>query len=199
MLAELRIRDVWQVHDAIAVEPPAHEQHVCLLCSMVFPTRQAWGAHAGRKHGYRAPHTVAAQGRYCSGCCKLYATEGRLGRHLSNSPLCLAVVVSDPSAPAVHAVGHVQAPPVCVRSLEQHVTGVSRSPHSRTTARISGNGATVSHSSTCADKTVHGERPSKAARKSGSKRVSGVAQQLLQWLCPSGVGVMQAFGPGAAQ
>ena len=89
----------------------------CLICRVAFPSRTAWACHASRVHGYRSPATLlAADARkpLCAACGKLYASHGRLQRHLLGSASCRVAwgsFVADPSAAPV-LDPHCQAPPV---------------------------------------------------------------------------------------
>ena len=53
---ESACKATWDPHDVF--EAPAEWQHACLPCRFAFPTRQHWGAHADRSHGYQAKHTL---------------------------------------------------------------------------------------------------------------------------------------------
>ena len=85
---------------------------MCLVCNTAFASRQAWGSHASRCHGYRARHNKAACGRSCVGCGRIYANPGRLRRHLSNSRSCLMATERSDRPEGADDVGHAQAPPV---------------------------------------------------------------------------------------
>ena len=110
-LMDVTIRQIWPQH---AVRPGSMEDgmHACIKCRLAFASRQQWGAHASRSHGYKARHTRLSRGRRCQACGATYATARRLQRHLQTSPNCLRAynlgmidnVVDD-------SEGHVQAPP----------------------------------------------------------------------------------------
>ena len=68
-------REAWDIHGAARVSPLAACEHACLPCKLAFPTRQSWGAHAFRVHGYHSRAHAVAQGRTCQACGLVVATE----------------------------------------------------------------------------------------------------------------------------
>ena len=72
--------------------PPVPEwsdlTEACAICRVAFGSRLAWASHAARVHGYRCIGTQLAEGRTCKACGKLFASTGRLRRHLQASPFC---------------------------------------------------------------------------------------------------------------
>ena len=117
--AELAQREVWTAKPAVLEECSVTATHMCLPCNLVFDSRQAWGSHAARCHGYRARHTKAARGRICFGCGNMYANTHRLQRHLSNSHACLVAAERAVLRAVDTGVGHVQAPPVQCSTVDQ--------------------------------------------------------------------------------
>ncbi|CAE7215539.1 unnamed protein product, partial [Symbiodinium sp. KB8] len=89
----------------------------CLICRVAFPSRTAWACHASRVHGYRTASTLLAAEAskpQCEACGRLYASHGRLQRHLLGSAACRTAwgsFVADPSAAPIQDP-HCQAPPV---------------------------------------------------------------------------------------
>ena len=88
----------------------------CLPCRIAFPTRTSWACHASRVHGYRTTATLLAAGvsrPTCHACGKLYASKGRLQRHLQSSAACRVswggFVPVEGGAPRGEV--HPQAPP----------------------------------------------------------------------------------------
>ena len=78
---------------AAAIEEPARCQYRegCLQCRIAFPTRTAWACHASKVHGYRTAATLLAadvERPVCAACGKLFASKGRLQRHLQASARC---------------------------------------------------------------------------------------------------------------
>ena len=62
-----------------------------ISCRRGFSSRAAWACHASKKHGYRIAASLLI-GRQalplCEGCGKLFASSGRLRRHLLHSVSC---------------------------------------------------------------------------------------------------------------
>ncbi|CAE7816687.1 unnamed protein product [Symbiodinium necroappetens] len=69
------IRASWEPVVPPPASPMADMEHACLLCGFAFCTRQQWGAHAQRKHGYRNTATKLAVGRQCGSCGTLFASQ----------------------------------------------------------------------------------------------------------------------------
>ncbi|CAE7217238.1 unnamed protein product, partial [Symbiodinium necroappetens] len=63
-------------------------QEMCLPCKRSFPSRVSWAGHAARCHGYRSRAFLLPDDRICRSCGKVYATIGRLRRHLVAAPVC---------------------------------------------------------------------------------------------------------------
>ena len=112
--AELAVRNVWSVKQSFSYPCDGSELHACIPCGVAFDTRQSWGAHASRKHGYRARHCRVSRGRSCVGCGKIFASEGRLRRHLAHMSQCLAAAEASAACTPEMGEGHAQAPPVQV-------------------------------------------------------------------------------------
>ena len=77
-------------------EPPAAptsaHREVCIPCKKIFQSRVAWSCHSQKVHGYRTPAFLLgsrAQTPLCTGCGKLFASKGRLQRHLAYFPHCI--------------------------------------------------------------------------------------------------------------
>ena len=105
-------KTVWQPVARAEGSVPSDWDHACLLCSLAFPSRQQWGAHAHRSHGYKSRHTLHAVGRGCTACGTVFANNKRLRNHLRDSGGCLALYEADQCTFAeVMGDGHVQAPP----------------------------------------------------------------------------------------
>ena len=89
---------------------------MCIPCARAFRTRVSWSAHAARLHGYRSRSYLTAAGRTCLACGRVFASEGRLRRHLTSVPKCLAnwgtFTPTDmhPQAPPCRAAGRCSAP-----------------------------------------------------------------------------------------
>ena len=110
-------REVWAPATPPPPSPLAEMEHACLICGLAFSTRQQWGAHAQRKHGYRNQATKLAIGSMCGSCGTQYASQARLKNHLLVSAKCRHHLESLPQASSVLPVtgdGHIQAPPVRV-------------------------------------------------------------------------------------
>ncbi|CAE7291716.1 unnamed protein product [Symbiodinium sp. CCMP2456] len=86
----------------------------CVPCKRAFPSRVSWSGHAARIHGYRSQAFLIGRGRLCTGCGKVYSTEGRLKRHLVAAHACRRRWGSFQPSDSVPATGHVQAPPMVV-------------------------------------------------------------------------------------
>ena len=70
-----------------APEEITHRE-MCLPCKRSFPSRVSWAGHAARCHGYCSRAFLLPDDRICRSCGKVYATIGRLRRHLVAAPLC---------------------------------------------------------------------------------------------------------------
>ena len=96
-----------------ALQTPHTE--ICLPCKRSFPSRVLWAGHAARCHGYRSRSFLLPEDRICRTCAKVFATVGRLRRHLTAAPRCLAHWgVFQPSAAAARYQPHAMAPPTVV-------------------------------------------------------------------------------------
>ena len=87
----------------------------CIPCRRLFASRVAWAAHAARMHGYRNKAHLLGQSRLCRSCGRLYASVGRLRRHLLASQHCVERWGSfTPDSEDQHGdkPGHPQMPPV---------------------------------------------------------------------------------------
>ncbi|CAE7220796.1 unnamed protein product [Symbiodinium sp. CCMP2592] len=87
----------------------------CLQCKIAFPSRTAWACHASRLHAYRAPSTLLVAGctkPLCQACGKLYATVGRLKRHLAASAQCRRGWGAFKTALTSLPEAHPEAPPL---------------------------------------------------------------------------------------
>ena len=85
---------------------------LCLPCKRSFPSRVSWAGHAARCHGYRSQSFLLPEDRVCRACAKVFASVGRLRRHLIAAPRCLSNWgVFQPSAAACKYQPHVMAPP----------------------------------------------------------------------------------------
>ena len=93
----------------------------CLPCRIAFSSRPAWACHASKLHGYRTKATVLTAGltgHWCRACGKMYASAGRLRRHVAYSLPCqdrwgafcpeqnAVSLTVHPSAPPVQLPGH---------------------------------------------------------------------------------------------
>ena len=56
---------------------------LCLPCKRSFPSRVSWAGHAARCHGYRVRSYLLPEDRICRACAKVFATIGRLRRHVA--------------------------------------------------------------------------------------------------------------------
>ena len=109
-------RSAWEADASRTRSDLAGLVHGCLVCGLAFASRQQWGAHAQRVHGYRNAATRLALGRCCSACGSVYATQARLRCHLLASVQCRqalengAVVARATVSDADPAAGHLQMP-----------------------------------------------------------------------------------------
>ena len=105
-------RLAWQSHRPPSSAPLAGLEHGCLICGLAFASRQQWGAHAQKLHGYRNMATQYAKGRVCRACGSQYANQARLRCHLLSSARCLQFLeqAGDPDPALNLREGHVQAP-----------------------------------------------------------------------------------------
>ena len=90
----------------------ARHTEVCLPCKRSYPTRTSWVGHAARVHGYRTCAFLLPSDRGCRSCGKIYASIGRLRRHLTAAPRCLeAWGTFLPTPLDLTQPGHPLAPP----------------------------------------------------------------------------------------
>ncbi|CAE7485058.1 unnamed protein product [Symbiodinium sp. CCMP2592] len=92
-------------------------QEACLQCKIAFPSRTAWACHASRLHAYRASSTLLAAGcdrPVCKACGRLYASIGRLKRHLNTSESCRRGWGAFHPLPGGTSTLHPEAPPVAL-------------------------------------------------------------------------------------
>ncbi|CAE7947452.1 RPS25 [Symbiodinium sp. KB8] len=82
-------RASWEAVEDTPASPLASCEHACFPCKLAFPTRQSWGAHAHRVHGYHSRAHLVAKGRTCQACGLVVATEGKLRTHLRLSLACV--------------------------------------------------------------------------------------------------------------
>ena len=112
----------------VRAPPTAREPftEMCLPCKRAFGSRVAWAGHSARMHGYRSTAFLTASGNVCRTCGLCFGSVGRLRRHLTSVPACLAgwgAFSPDGALPDNEI--HVQAPPFSVsRGLAMH-----RRPH----------------------------------------------------------------------
>ena len=107
-LQDVTMRQIWTDRGTDVATQDEYE-HACLKCGVAFSSRQRWGAHACRSHGYKARHTQASQGRRCT----IFSGPGRLRRHLQHSICCLhAYNIGAIDDGIDHTAGHDQAPPL---------------------------------------------------------------------------------------
>ncbi|CAE7207675.1 unnamed protein product, partial [Symbiodinium sp. KB8] len=106
-------RQAWEVREASPVPPIAACEHACLHCRIAFRTRQQWGAHAHRVHGYHSRAHMVAKGRTCQACGLQVATEAKLRTHLRLSLPCVQAIErlsAAGSLPVDSTQAHVLAP-----------------------------------------------------------------------------------------
>ena len=92
----------------------------CLQCRIAFPDRTSWACHATRVHSYQAPASllVADSSRpVCRACGRLYASIGRLKRHLHASAKCRTSWGSFCPSVLPEDDPHERAPPVAVEGV----------------------------------------------------------------------------------
>ena len=100
-------------HSSGALQTPHTE--LCFRCKRSFPSRVSWAGHAARCHGYRSKSFLLPEDRVCRTCAKVFATIGRLRRHLISAPRCLTEWgVFQPSTAARKFQPHAMAPPTAV-------------------------------------------------------------------------------------
>ena len=108
-------RGAWEVDETNHSFPVADCVHACLHCRIAFRTRQQWGAHAHRVHGYHSRAHMVAQGRSCRACGLQLATEAKLRTHLRLSLPCVQklerIVAAGPCEPDL-TPAHILAPAV---------------------------------------------------------------------------------------
>ena len=94
---------------------PVPHTELCLPCKRSFPSRVSWAGHAARCHGYRSRSFLLPEDRVSRTCAKVFATIGRLRRHLISAPRCLTDWgVFQPSTAARKFQPHTMAPPTVV-------------------------------------------------------------------------------------
>ncbi|CAE7809604.1 unnamed protein product [Symbiodinium sp. CCMP2592] len=98
---------------------------VCIPCRRAFANRRAWAGHCARKHGYRNHAFLCAIDTLCRACGKRFSSVGRLRRHLTAQPTCIAAWGSFMPEEARHAQLHAQAPPEYVQGLASLEAGWS--------------------------------------------------------------------------
>ena len=81
----------------------------CPICRTAYSTRLEWASRAARVHGYRSRATLTAINKTCLACGKVYASTGRLRRHLVAVPEGLEQWGSVPEG--VGPQLHPQCPP----------------------------------------------------------------------------------------
>ncbi|CAE7222840.1 unnamed protein product, partial [Symbiodinium necroappetens] len=111
------VRSIWSPLVPTSRLPVEGLHHACLVCGLAFASRQQWGAHAQRVHGYRNAATRLAAGRQCQACGTVYASGSRLKSHLLASARCRSFLeLSDPAVlpPPLPEIKdpHLQAPSV---------------------------------------------------------------------------------------
>ncbi|CAE7334985.1 unnamed protein product [Symbiodinium sp. KB8] len=82
-------RDMWPAKLVHSPTPLESCSHACLACRIAFSTRQQWGAHAHRVHGYHSRAHAVARGRECQACGLRVATAAKLRIHLRLSLACV--------------------------------------------------------------------------------------------------------------
>ena len=85
------LKQASQGADLPDIEAGASCVEACLICRRGFSSRAAWACHASKKHGYRIAASLLSGGQdqpLCEGCGKLFASSGRLRRHLLHSVSC---------------------------------------------------------------------------------------------------------------
>ena len=118
MAAHVELHQQWARlagSDQGSVEHPDVEtcSEACLICRRAFSSLHSWASHAARLHGYRSHSTKLAQGQTCLACGKVFATPGRLKRHLDHaSDCCRHWGAFQPTPDADDDNSHPQAPPV---------------------------------------------------------------------------------------
>ena len=96
---ESAARTLWSPSTPSVSLPIEGMRHACLICGLAFASRQQWGAHAQRVHGYRNAASRLVVGRQCQACGTVYATGSRLKTHLLASARCRAFLeLSDPAS-----------------------------------------------------------------------------------------------------
>ena len=107
------VRTAWRSAQPISTELTARLEHGCLPCGLAFASRQQWGAHAQKVHGYRNAATQHAIGRNCRACGSRSANRSRLRCHLLACARCLQFLeAAGKATPESGEDGHVQAPVV---------------------------------------------------------------------------------------
>ena len=84
----------------------------CLPCRRAFVNRVSWSGHAARCHGFGSQAFLLGRGRLCEGCGKVFASTGRLRRHLVTAFRCRDQWGSFQQIGTLPTEGHPQAPPV---------------------------------------------------------------------------------------
>ncbi|CAE7843801.1 eif3k [Symbiodinium necroappetens] len=120
---------------AIPVTVGAQGDHqaaeVCIPCRKTFQSRVAWSCHAQKVHGYRTHahlrrKTTAVP--LCQACGKLYASPGRLQRHLMYSVQCVQRWGSFKPTGKVLQSAHLQAPPEQLAGEQQESSFIDFQP-----------------------------------------------------------------------
>ena len=95
--------------------PAIAHRELCLPCRRSFPTRVSWAGHAARMHNYRSWAITLPSDTVCRTCGKSFASIGRLRRHLTAAPKCLAEWGTFlPSVSGRRVPQHPLAPPAIV-------------------------------------------------------------------------------------
>ena len=112
--------------------PKARFVEACLPCKKAFVDRVSWACHASKVHGYRTRATELTRGAkqaWCSGCGKLFASVGRMQRHVFVTPTCQQMWGSFlPTGGSSLSPIHPSAPPVQLAGSRVHADGVRLLP-----------------------------------------------------------------------
>ena len=113
-----------------AAQAEVTHPELCIPCKRSFPSRVSWAGHAARCHGYRSRAFLLPDDRICRSCGKVYATIGRLRRHLVAAPMCSVNWGSFTPAKGADKVQlHPLAPPVSVSGVHDAPSEPDRVPH----------------------------------------------------------------------
>ena len=107
------LRALSQPHESTPTDTCAFRE-VCIPCKKFFQSRVAWSCHSQKVHGYRTPAYLLgskALKPLCASCGKLFASRGRLQRHLAYSPDCIRQWGSFSTVGDCPCEAHPQAPP----------------------------------------------------------------------------------------